>query len=148
MAEHVAVRTSSPSYQAYQILHWGFVALPILAGMDKFVHFLANWDQYLAPIIPQILHLSGHTFMMVVGVIEIIAGLFVAVKPRLGSLVVAAWLWGIILNLLLAGLGWLCLLLVIPFWRARSDELRVTFLAVGHGGCTVIETPGWKSRSL
>jgi len=94
--------THSPAYQGYQILHWGFTALPILAGLDKFVHFLVNWDQYLAPVIPQVLHLSGHTFMLIVGVIEIVAGLIVAIKPRIGSYVVAAWLWGIIVNLILA----------------------------------------------
>jgi hypothetical protein len=93
--------TMSPAHQAFQILHWGFAALPILAGVDKFVHLLANWDLYLAPIIPQTLHVSGHTFMMIVGVVEIIAGLIVAIKPRIGSYVVAAWLWGIIVNLLL-----------------------------------------------
>src|SRR3954470_15642164 len=91
-----------PAYQAYQIMHWGFAALPILAGLDKFIHLLVNWDQYLAPIIPSMLHVSAHTFMMAVGVIEIVAGLLVAVKPRIGSYVVAAWLWGIIVNLLLA----------------------------------------------
>src|SRR5256885_15761751 len=90
----------SPAYQAYQILHWGYAALPILAGLDKFFHVLVNWDQYLAPIVPQVLHISGHTFMMIVGVIEIIAGIVVAVKPRIGAYIVAAWLAGIIINLL------------------------------------------------
>ena|ERR1041385_6663539 len=92
-----------PAHQAYQILYCGFIALPILAGCDKFFHILVNWDQYLAPIIPQTLHMSGHTFMLIVGAIEIIAGLLVAIKPRIGSYVVAAWLWGIIVNLLLLG---------------------------------------------
>jgi len=96
----VAVR--GPAYQAYQIMHVGFAALPILAGLDKFFHLLVNWDQYLAPFIPSMLHVSAHTFMLAVGVIEIVAGLLVAVKPRIGAYVVAAWLWGIIINLLLA----------------------------------------------
>jgi len=94
--------TMTPAHQAYQILHWGFAALPVIAGLDKFFHILVNWDQYLAPIVPQILHIPGHTFMMIVGVIEIIAGVVVAVKPRIGAYVVAAWLAGIIINLLLA----------------------------------------------
>lgn len=94
--------TMTPAHQAYQILHWGFAALPVIAGLDKFVHVLVNWDQYLAPIVPQILHIQAHTFMMIVGVIEIIAGIVVAIKPRIGSYVVAAWLVGIIVNLLLA----------------------------------------------
>jgi len=97
-----AAKMSSASYQAYQILHWGFAAIPILAGLDKFFHILVNWDQYLAPMIPQLLHINGHTFMLAVGVIEIVAGILVAVKPRIGSYVVAAWLWGIVVNLLLA----------------------------------------------
>src|SRR5436190_20938874 len=74
-----------PVQEAFQILHWGFAALPILAGLDKFAHILVNWDQYLAPVIPQTLHISGHTFMLVVGVIEIIAGLAVAIKPKIGA---------------------------------------------------------------
>jgi len=90
-----------PAYQAYQILHWGFVAVPIIAGLDKFAHLLVNWDQYLAPVIPQMLHVQAHTFMMIVGIIEIIAGLLVAIKPRIGSFVVMAWLWGIVVNLLI-----------------------------------------------
>jgi hypothetical protein len=79
----------------------GFAALPIIAGIDKFFHFLVNWDQYLAPLATQILPVSGHTFMLAVGVIEIAAGLLVAVRPRIGAYVVALWLWGIIVNLLM-----------------------------------------------
>src|SRR5687767_13492218 len=93
--------TSRPDYQAYGILYAGFVALPILAGLDKFFHLLVNWDQYLAPLVTQILPVTAHTFMLVVGVIEIAAGVMVAVRPRIGAYVVALWLWGIILNLLL-----------------------------------------------
>src|SRR5438876_546819 len=94
-------RISSPAYQAYQILHWGFVAAPLLAGLDKFAHFLVNWDQYLAPLIPRITGLSAHTFMSIVGVIEIVAAILVAFKPRIGAYIVALWLVGIIVNLLL-----------------------------------------------
>src|SRR5437763_12342866 len=92
MAEHVAVRTSSPAYQAYQILHLAFTIAPIVAGVDKFTHFLVNWDIYCAPLVPNMLHMSVHTFMLGVGVIEVIAGLMVAVMPRIGGWVVAAWL--------------------------------------------------------
>src|SRR5438094_597806 len=90
-----------PAYQAYLVLYAGFVALPILAGLDKFFHLLTNWDQYLAPLVTQILPLTAHTFMLVVGVIEIAAGVLVALRPQVGACVVALWLWGIILNLLL-----------------------------------------------
>src|SRR4051794_8144311 len=82
-----------PAYQAYEILHGGFAILPILAGLDKFFHLLVNWDQYLAPFVTRLLPVSGHTFMLAVGVIEIAAGLLVAWRPRVGSCVVALWLW-------------------------------------------------------
>ncbi len=96
----VVAESRSPAYQAYQVLHWAFVAAPVIAGLDKFTHFLVNWDQYLAPAIARVV--PAHTFMLVVGVIEIVAGLIVAVKPRIGGLIVAAWMAGIIFNLLLA----------------------------------------------
>src|SRR5436305_968253 len=94
-------RAGNPAYQAYQILHWGFVAAPIIAGLDKFFHLLVNWDQYLAPIVARVLGGNGHAFMLAAGVIEIVAGLVVAFKPRIGGYVVAVWLLGIIINLLL-----------------------------------------------
>src|SRR5690242_16199743 len=95
------VRTSNPSYQGYQILHWGFVAVPLFAGLDKFCHVLVNWDRYLAPFVSNITHLAPHTFMMIVGVIEIVAAIIVALKPRIGAYIVAVWLAAIIVNLLL-----------------------------------------------
>lgn len=90
-----------PARQAYHILHWGFVAAPTIAGIDKFTHLLTNWDQYLAHSVEKMLPMSGHSFMLLVGVVEILAGLLVAIKPRIGAYVVAAWLFGIIVNLLL-----------------------------------------------
>ena len=95
------VTTSRPAYQAYQILYIGFIVAPFLAGLDKFTHFLADWDQYLAPMVARLLPVSGHTFMLFVGIVEMAAAVLVAVRPRLGGYVVAAWLCGIILNLLL-----------------------------------------------
>ena len=97
----IATDAESPAYQAYRILHVAFVVAPLIAGADKFFHFLVNWDQYLAPRIAGILPVSGHTFMLAVGVIEIVAAVLVAVKPKYGAYVVMAWLWGIIVNLLL-----------------------------------------------
>jgi len=96
----VAVRAQSPSYQAYQILHLAFVIAPLVAGADKFFHVLVNWDQYLSPLITRMLPVSAHTFMLGVGLIEIVAALLVAFMPAVGGLVVGAWLCGIILNLL------------------------------------------------
>jgi hypothetical protein len=99
MAEQVVTRTNSPSYQAYQILHIAFTVAPIAAGLDKFTHFLVNWDKYLSPAMPR-LGLSVHSFMLAIGVIEVIAGVIVALAPRIGGWIVGVWLLGIILNLL------------------------------------------------
>jgi hypothetical protein len=93
--------TTTPERQAYHILHWGFVAAPVIAGLDKFADLLTNWDAYLAPQLQHMLGSSTHAFMMVVGAIEIAAGLLVALKPRIGAYVVAAWLVGIIVNLVM-----------------------------------------------
>jgi hypothetical protein len=100
-ASDASLSTARPAYQAFVLLHVGFALLPIVAGLDKFFHLLVNWDQYLAPLATEILPVSGHTFMLVVGVIEIAAGVLVAIRPRIGAYVVALWLWGIIANLLL-----------------------------------------------
>jgi hypothetical protein len=97
----LAQRAHSPAYRAYLFLYAAFIAAPLLAGADKFFHLLTNWDQYLAPAIAQRLPVAGHTFMLAVGVIELVAAILVAVKPRWGGYVVAVWLWGIIVNLLL-----------------------------------------------
>jgi hypothetical protein len=92
---------ASPSRQAYVILYAGFTLLPILAGLDKFLHLLVNWDMYLAPIVTRVLPVSGYTFMLLVGAIEIVAGILVFFRPQVGAYVVVLWLWGIIVNLLL-----------------------------------------------
>jgi hypothetical protein len=103
IASNVRAPAGSPAAQAYQILHLGFTVAPILAGLDKFLGLLTNWDQYLAPAVAGALPFSGHTFMLIVGAIEIVAGVGVFLMPRVFAYVVAAWLVGIILNLLLAG---------------------------------------------
>ena len=102
-AETAAVRITSPSYQAYQILHVAFTVAPIIAGADKFFHFLVDWDMYLSPVVTRMLGISANTFMLGVGVIEVIAGLLVALMPRIGGYVVGLWLCGIIVNLLSMG---------------------------------------------
>ena len=92
---------SSPAYQAFRILHLGYIAAPILAGLDKFFHLLVNWDQYVPAIVARLSPIGAHELMLVVGVIEIVAGIGVALKPRLFAYVVAGWLALIIVNLLL-----------------------------------------------
>jgi len=94
------VVAAPPARQAYQLLHFAFVLAPILAGIDKYFHALVNWDQYLAPWIAAISPIPAHSLMLIVGVIEIIAGLIVAFAPRIGAWIVFAWLWAIIVNLL------------------------------------------------
>ena len=92
---------SQPAYQAYQILHFGFTVAPVLAGLDKFFHFLVDWDKYLPPIVSRMTGGHGHELMLAVGVIEVIAGIGVAFKPKVFAYVVSAWLLLIIANLLL-----------------------------------------------
>jgi hypothetical protein len=87
--------------EAYSLLLFGFVAAPILAGLDKFFHLMVDWDKYVAPFVDTLLGGYGAEFMMVAGVVEIVAGIGMWVRPRLFSYIVAAWLGGIILNLLL-----------------------------------------------
>ncbi|MBS2030672.1 MAG: hypothetical protein JST54_22400 [Deltaproteobacteria bacterium] len=89
--------------QAYQLLRLAFVAAPTIAGLDKFARILTNWDNYLSPQVAHLLPIPVRTFMMIVGVVEIIVGLIVAVRPRIGASIVALWLLAIIVNLLLLG---------------------------------------------
>ncbi|MGY4652567.1 hypothetical protein [Mycobacterium sp. URHB0021] len=91
---------SDPAYGAFLLLRIGFAVLPIVFGIDKFTNLLADWESYLAPWIVDISPLTAYQTMLVVGVVEIVAGLAVAVKPRYAAYVVAAWLAGIIVNLL------------------------------------------------
>jgi hypothetical protein len=99
--ETTDAETSRPGYQAYQILRLGFTAAPIIAGLDKFFHLLVNWDQYLPAFANNLTRGHGHELMLVVGVIEIVAGLGVWLKPSIFAYVVSAWLLLIIANLLL-----------------------------------------------
>src|SRR5688500_16704244 len=95
-----------PTRLAFSILQLAFVVAPIIAGVDKFTPIFTNWDIYLSPTVLSVLPMDGHTFMMIVGAIEIAAGLLVAFRPRIGGYVVSAWLVGIILNLLIHPMGY------------------------------------------
>ncbi len=90
-----------PAFQAFWLLRIGFTLAPILFGADKFAHVFVNWDKYLAPRIVDHLPWTAHQVMYGVGVIEIVAGLVVFLRPRFGGYLVGAWLAGIIVNLLL-----------------------------------------------
>jgi hypothetical protein len=100
---HTTPARDNPAYQAYLTLRAGFVVAPILFGLDKFTNLLADWTTYLAPAIDRLVPGSASGAMLAVGVVEIVAGLVVAVRPKVGGYLVAAWLAGIIGNLLLLG---------------------------------------------
>ncbi len=106
----MASNTSTPSSvgttgadRAFFLLRTVFVIAPIAFGLDKFAEILTEWDGYLAPWINDIVPGDAHQAMLVVGVIEIVAGVAVAVMPRYGALLVAAWLAGIMVNLVSMG---------------------------------------------
>jgi hypothetical protein len=91
---------SDPAYQSFWLLRVGFTVAPIVFGADKFANVLVNWEKYLAPWIHHLSPLSATHTMHLVGGTEILAGIAVAIKPRYGAYLVAAWLAGIIVNLL------------------------------------------------
>ena len=95
--------TMEPARQAFLLLRTVFTVAPIIFGLDKFTNILADWTIYLAPQATALVPLPAQTLMYGVGVVEVLAGIAVAVRPRFGSLLVAAWLAGIIVNLLLLG---------------------------------------------
>jgi len=92
----------SPAYQAYQLLHWGFVLVPMVAGLDKFFMKLTDWTMYLWHPLGNLAG-GADRFMRIVGGTEILAGCLIAFKPKIGAPIIAAWLAGIIVNLLLVG---------------------------------------------
>jgi uncharacterized membrane protein YphA (DoxX/SURF4 family) len=91
---------SEPTFQAFVLLRVIFAVAPILFGLDKFFDVTVEWERYLAPWIDDVVPGSSATAMHLVGVVEILAGVVVALKPRYGAYLVAAWLGGIIVNLL------------------------------------------------
>ena len=109
MTTHTPARTNSPTVtdrgarEAFLLLRTVFTVAPILFGLDKFANVLVDWETYLAPWINDVVPGSAHTAMLIVGVVEIAAGVLVAITPRWGGYVVALWLAGIIVNLLTLG---------------------------------------------
>jgi hypothetical protein len=94
------IRRGDPAFQVYLLLRTGFTVAPILFGLDKFFNWTVDWPQYLAPWINDIMPGSAQDFMYFVGVVEIVAGLVVLAAPWIGGFLVAAWLGGIVVNLL------------------------------------------------
>lgn len=109
MKTNPAARTSSEApateagRQAFLLLRTVFTVAPIIFGLDKFTNILTDWTVYLAPVATSIVPLPAQTMMYIVGAVEIIAGIAVAVRPRFGSLLATVWLLGIIINLLILG---------------------------------------------
>jgi hypothetical protein len=95
--------SSGGTHQAFLLLRTGFTVAPIAFGLDKFVGLLTDWEHYLAPWVDGIVPGTAHQAMLVVGVVEVLAGVLVAVRPAIGGYVVAAWLFGIIVNLVSMG---------------------------------------------
>jgi hypothetical protein len=99
-----AARTADPGYQAFWALRIGFTALPVIFGVDKFANLLTNdWTRYLATQVNNLIPGNADQAMHLVGGVEIVAGLVVLLLPRVGAPLVAAWLAGIIVNLLIVG---------------------------------------------
>jgi hypothetical protein len=97
-----AHRATDPVRQAEAILHWGLAALLVVTGIDKLVELLADWTIYVAPLVVRISPIGVDPLMKLFGVVEIGIGVLVAVRPRVGAYVLAGWLFGIVLDLLLA----------------------------------------------
>jgi len=95
--------TTQNTGSVQQLLKFTYGLVPIVAGLDKFSNILTDWKKYLAPAIGDMLPFSASTFMSVVGVVEIVAGVIVLIWPRIGGYVVMAWLIGIALNLIIGG---------------------------------------------
>ena len=112
--------------QVFNMMKIVFVILPIAAGADKFFNILTDWTHYINPILLDSLPFSGETFMMLVGIIEIIAGLIVLFKPRVGGIIVASWLTGIALTLIA---GWMYVDVAVRDLVMAVSALAMTKLA-------------------
>ncbi|MCV7302552.1 DoxX family protein [Mycobacterium barrassiae] len=124
---------SDPAYAAFLTLRIGFTVLPILMGVDKFTNKLVNWESYLAPWIVDVSPIGAHQVMLIVGAIEILAGIAVAIKPRYAAYVVAAWLAGIIVNLL-----------TYPgFYDIALRDFGLMLAALTLGGLASVYDPAW-----
>lgn len=102
-SDHAPAATTNRVDRVVSVLRWTYGIVPIVAGADKFTNLLTDWSNYLAPIVTDIIPLSPDVFMGIVGVIEIIAGIIVLVRPKIGSIIVGCWLLAIAINLLLTG---------------------------------------------
>lgn len=131
-----ARRQDTSTHQAFLLLRTIFTVAPILFGIDKFTNILTDWTHYLAPLATDIIPVSPTVFMYGVGVVEVIAGIVVALRPRLGSLVIVAWLAGIIVNLLL-----------LPgFFDVGLRDFGLLIGALALNRLATTEAPNWLGR--
>jgi hypothetical protein len=103
-----------------RLLQWAFVIVPVIAGVDKFLMMLVDWNKYLAPQVAAYLPMSVGGFMLLVGLVEVVAGAIVAMKPRIGGYIVGAWLLAIVVNLLIGG-----------YWDIALRDLGLALSAFG-----------------
>ena len=136
IARAESISVADPACQAYQILHIGFTVAPILFGLDKFFNLMVDWEKYVAPWAVRIIG-NAHAFMLGVGIIEVVAGLVVAFKPRWGAYIVALWLLGIIFNLLTYS----------GFYDIALRDFWLIACCVGTGAIVGALQPGVELRS-
>lgn len=99
----VSGEKTGPVYEAFRVLYLWFVVLPILAGLDKIFQISGVWNAYLAPDFTALLPFTENVFLMILGIIEVIVGIIVAIKPRIGSRIIIVWLLLVTVNLALIG---------------------------------------------
>jgi uncharacterized membrane protein YphA (DoxX/SURF4 family) len=136
--QHVLHRVrTEPAFAAFVLLRVGFAVLPIWMGIDKFFNGMTYWPHYLAPWIVRLLPFSAQTAMYVVGAVEIVAGLAVALKPRYASYVVGVWLAGIIVNLLTYS----------GFYDVALRDFGLLVAALGLGQLARAFDPAWRRNA-
>jgi hypothetical protein len=132
--------TADPAHQAFIILRAAFTVGPIVFGVDKFLGLLVDWDRYLASSLADLSPFGIEQTMYLVGTVEIVAGIVVAIAPRLGAPVVSLWLLGIVANLLLipgyydiALRDVVLMLAAVSLWRLATvyDKWRLPFTRGG-----------------
>src|SRR6476469_10623001 len=140
MTTHLApskIIASDPADQAFVLLRTVFTVAPIVFGLDKFANVLTDWPQYLAPWVDRIVPGTAQQAMYLVGVVEVLAGVLVAAAPRIGAWVVAAWLAGIIVNLL-----------TIPgFYDIALRDFGLLVAAVALGRLAAVHAPAGRIGS-
>ncbi|CAM4412909.1 hypothetical protein NONI108955_26030 [Nocardia ninae] len=137
LGEAVQRARSEPAYGAFLLLRIGFTVLPTIFGLDKFTNVLTTWENYLAPWIIDLVPFTAQQTMWIVGAIEVAAGLAVAVKPRYAAFVVAAWLAGIVLNLL-----------TYPgFYDVALRDFGLMLAALTLGRLAFVYDPAWHRRT-